>query len=174
MNLSLSFRQHLPPYVLDELERLVAAIRSWGRTVESQGAALRTQYNKTNAALSPVPTFTADVVAGRSYTFEASLFLSADATGGTAFSIAGTCTARLIRYFVFVVNESGNTIESAITVKTLNNVPAGTAGLTLGLCRISGWIEVNTDGTLRLDFAQKTASGTSSLLIGSVLTVREV
>lgn len=138
-----------------------------------QQSRVATQFDKTTATLANITSLTATLVAGKTYEFEANLYFDADATGGDKFAIAGTATATSIIYEIVSVDNStsANTITSRQTALAGS---AGQAGTTAGYCRIKGLITVNAAGTLTAQFAQNTANGTSSILVGSTFVTREM
>lgn len=175
MKLALSFRPHLEPissFLVAELDRIVSAVKTWAATIETKAAIVTSPVDKSDTVFAPALSVSVD--AGRTYEFRAQLFLGSDTTGGQKVRIGGTCAAVWIRYFVLLFNESGNTTDSAITITTLNAANTGTTGLTLGWYQVTGALAVSQAGTLTVDFAQQTANNTSSLLIGSTFTVREL
>lgn len=131
------------------------------------------QFDKTNTTLANVTGLSVNVVAGKSYKFEAVLFVDADVTGGSKYAIGGTATATAIIYQVNLLDNGANayTITSRQTALAGS---AGQAGTTAGLAKIEGVITVNASGTLTVQFAQNAASGTSSVLIGSTFKVNEI
>jgi hypothetical protein len=132
------------------------------------------QFDKaSNTTLSAVTGLTATLVAGKKYRFEAELFVDADATGGSKFTMNGTATATSVIYEIQLLDNttSANTITSRQT--TLGG-SAGQASTTSGFCRISGIIVCNAAGTLIPYFAQNAASGTSSILVGSTFQTQEI
>jgi hypothetical protein len=131
------------------------------------------QFNKTtDTALANITGLSVNVEAGRTYSFEALLFVDADATGGSKYAIAGTATATAIIYEVALIDNATNAFTITSRQTALGGA-AGQAGTTAGLCRISGTITVNAAGTLTVQFAQNASNGTSSVLVGSSFIVRD-
>jgi hypothetical protein len=125
------------------------------------------QFDATaSTALANVPGLSVAVQAGRTYSFEAALFVTPDAVGGAKYAIAGTATATAIIYEITHVSDTGNSITIASRQTALGG-SAGAGGAGTGLCRIKGLITVNAAGTLTVQFAQNAANGTSSVLAGS-------
>lgn len=134
-----------------------------------------TQFDKTNATLTAITGLTRALLAGKTYKFKVVLFVNADVTGGSKYTIGqtGGLTATAI---IFNINLLDNaTMAHTITSRQIAiNGNAGQAGTTAGLCVIEGLITVNVAGSLTVAFAQNAASGTSSVLVGSSLEIEEV
>lgn len=138
----------------------------------SVGAALQVldqDFSKTNTTLANVTgsstNLSFNVDAGATYKFRAVLHITADVTGGLKFAINGTATATSIVNFNHVIGVSAGTVIS-LQSTTLND-PMSTNGVTTYYAVVEGAIKVNAAGTLVVQFAQKTASGTSTVLRGS-------
>jgi hypothetical protein len=132
-----------------------------------------TQFDKTNATLANVTGLTATLGAGKTYKFKAVLFVDCDVVGGQKYAIAGTATATSIIYQI-------NSYDNSTNVNTINSRQtalagsASQAGTTVAYTEITGTITCNATGTLTVQFAQNTASGTSSVLVGSSFTVENI
>lgn len=132
--------------------------------VSAGGKFTSAQFDKTNTTLADVTGLTSEALtAGRTYGFEALLFVDADVVGGSKYAIAGTATATAIKYEVVFISDSANSMVITSRQTALGG-SAGQAGTTAGICRISGAITVNAAGTLTVQFAQNAANGTSSVL----------
>jgi hypothetical protein len=131
--------------------------------VDAGRSFVSSQFDKTNTTLANVTGLTASVAAGKTYNFEALLFVDADVVGGSKYAIAGTATATAIKYEVVFISDSANSMVITSRQTALAG-SAGQAGTTAGICRISGTITVNAAGTLTVQFAQNAANGTSSVL----------
>lgn len=134
-----------------------------------------TQFNKTDANLAVVTGLQVTLRAGLTYKFRALLFVDANLTGGSKYTVGstGTLTATAIIYNINLLDNA----TSAWTITARHTALSGTsgqAGTTAGLCEIEGLITVNAGGDLAVAFAQNTASGTSSVLVGSTLEIEEV
>lgn len=133
------------------------------------------QFDKAaNTTLSDVTGLVSEALtAGRTYTFNAELFVDADVVGGSKYAIAGTATATAIKYeIIMLCDATGATVISSRQTALGGNV--GQVLCTAGLTRITGTITVNAAGTLAVQFAQNVASGTSSVLTMSKLEVRQL
>jgi len=133
-----------------------------------------TQFDKTtDTTLANVTGLTRNVAAGLTYDFTATLYIDADATGGSKFAVGGTATATAIIYSVVLTDEG--TLANTITSRqTALGGAAGQAGTTAGVVTIRGTITVNVAGTLTIQFAQNASNGTSSVLVGSTFSIRQV
>ena len=132
------------------------------------------QFDKTDTTLANVTGLSVNVIAGRTYRFRAVLFVDANSTGGSKYAVSGTATATAIRYHIKAINDSTNTMVITNRQTVLGGSGAGQAGSTGLKVEIEGVITVNAAGTLTVQFAQNAASGTSSVLVGSTLTVEDI
>jgi hypothetical protein len=131
------------------------------------------QFDKASSTtLANVTGLSVNVIAGRTYSFEANLFVNADVTGGSKYSIGGTATATAIIFEIELLDDGTNGLTIADRQTALAGA-SGQAGTTAGRCRIKGLITVNAGGTLTVTFAQNVAGGTSSVLVGSDFIVRD-
>lgn len=136
-----------------------------------------TQFDKAaDAALANVTGLSVTVTAGASYAFEADIFYTADATGGISLALGGTATATSL---IAV----GTTYDQDSAAGTIRDMRKGTAmtstmadhfGQVSLYTRVTGTVTVNAGGTLTIRFAQQSASGTSSVLVGSTLKVMPI
>lgn len=136
--------------------------------LESTVVTLATQFDKTNATLADITGFTFTLVAGKTYHFRAVLHVLGDGTGGSKIAMGGTCTATTIIASGYgLANAGGVTYgrATALASQILANL------LTTQMFIIEGTIIVNAGGTLTVQFAQNSASGTSSVLVGSSFQV---
>lgn len=113
------------------------------------------------------------LVAGKWYTFQAKLFVDADVVGGHKYSIGGTATATSM---IYNVNSISNTTNAYVinTRQTAMGASFGQAGATSIYTEINGTIQVNAAGTFNVEFAQNASSGTSTVLKGSSLFVKQM
>lgn len=132
-----------------------------------------TQFDKTaDTTLANITGLSVTLIAGRTYTFEAILFLTADTVGGSKWAVGGTATATAIRYQIQLFDN----VTNALTINSQQTAiggSSGQAGTTAGLCRIFGTITVNAAGTLTIQMAENASSGTSSVLTGSSFKVND-
>jgi hypothetical protein len=141
-----------------------------GLAVTSEIYRLTADQPSTTTVLAPVSKITANVSAGLEYSFEAVLFITADITGGIKVGIDGTCSATEV-IWEMILNPVGD--AAPLPQTSLGNSEAG-AGFTSYYAVIKGTIKVNAAGTIYPVFAQKIASGTSSVLKGSEFKVELV
>jgi len=139
-----------------------------------QQSRVTTQFDKTtNTTLASITGLTATLVAGKTYRFEANLYIDADVVGGSKYDMSGTATATSIIYELVMVDNTtnANTITSRGTALASS---VGQAGTTAGFVKITGLITVNGAGTLTPRFSQNASSGTSSVLVGSTFETKEI
>lgn len=131
------------------------------------------QFDKTDTTLATVTGLTSqNLKASTPYSFEADLFIDADATGGFKFAIAGTATATSIEYQIMFLDNAADTFTINSRQTALGGSD-GAAGPTAGYCRIKGTILVNAAGTISVQFAQNAANGTSSVRVNSTFRVEK-
>ena len=124
------------------------------------------QFDKTSSTtLSDITGLSHDVEAGFVYAFRATLQTTAAATGGVKFAVSGTATATAISY------EGTLKSTTAIAAKTrataLDTVVGSSTTTTDGTVEIEGVIQVNTTGTLTIQFAQNSSDGTASSVLAN-------
>lgn len=107
------------------------------------------------------------------YTFKASLYVTADATGGHKYAIAGDCIPLVVIFQIISVDKDLNTVVINKTLQILGG-SAGQASATHIYTEITGTIVVDTGGILKVQFAQNASGGAATLLAGSSLEVRKV
>lgn len=139
-----------------------------------QPSATSATFTKTSsAALATVTGLSANLAAGKTYTYEMVLYLTAGATGGVQVDLAGgTATATSL------ISEgqlnAGNTATNNTRSSTLATVMCSAAGATVYTCLINGSIVTNAAGTFAPRFAQNTSNGTpSTVVIGSYMKVTQ-
>ena len=149
------------------------AVDGAGKVIVSSGfgavKVLDADFNKTNTTLADVTgssiNLSHSVDAGATYKFRAVLHIDADATGGLKFALNGTATATNIIYFNQAFGVSAGQVIGLRS--TALNDPKDTNSVTTYYVIIEGSITVNAGGTLGVQFAQKTATGTSTVKRGS-------
>lgn len=135
------------------------------------------QFDKTaDATPANITGLSVDLTAGRTYIFEAHIYMTADATGGINLSIGGTATATNLRAVgqTFDLDSAAGTIRDIRQGIAITSTMADIFGYATFYTRITGTITVNAAGTLTLRFSQQSSSGTSSVLVGSSLRVTPV
>lgn len=130
------------------------------------------QFDKTNTTLANITGLTSTLLAGRTYKFRAVLHTTSNVASGVKFAIAGTCTATAIIYEALVYNAGALAAQTRATA--LATAVGGVTAVTVALCIIEGVITVNAAGTLTVQFADNAGTNTSSVLIGSTLSVDDV
>jgi hypothetical protein len=113
------------------------------------------------------------VAAATTYRFEARLYVTADATGGQKYAVAGTATATAIVYDTIIGDLAGSATGARATALATAASLAGNGNTAFSVV-IRGTITVNAGGTLLIQAAQQSASGTTTVLRGSTFSVQEV
>lgn len=126
----------------------------------------------TDVTLSNVTGFSANLLNGATYTFEAKLYTTSNVAGGVNYAIGGTATASSIIY-EGLTTDAGLTTQSraAAMATSVGNVTAVTAAYTV----ITGTIVCNATGSLTLQFAQNASNASAStILAGSTFIVTRI
>lgn len=129
-----------------------------------------TQFDSTSTNLANVTGLTLTLVAGQTYNFRAFLFVTEDTTGGAKLAVGGTATATTFRASAMIL-ANGAAVEYAVGTSLGSAILSATSAVAANAAIIEGYIVVNAGGTLTIQFAQNSATGTSSVLVGSYLTV---
>lgn len=149
------------------------ATSSWLQITPGESR-VTTQFDATTTTLADITGLTSTLIAGRKYRFRATLFVNADAVGGVKFSVAGTATETSIVYQVNVIRNDTSVFAITSRQTALGGAGVGTAAATAYYVEIVGTIVCNAAGTLRPQFAQNVASGTSSVLVNSTFNVVDI
>ncbi len=133
-----------------------------------------TQFDQTNnTTLANITGLTANVVSGKTYSFEANLYCNANVATGVKVAIAGTATATAITYDTVI-------LDAGVITQPARATALGTAGgvtaVTAPYITIHGTITVNAAGTLTCQFAENAGVSltTSSVLVGSIFSVKQI
>ena len=97
--------------------------------------------------------------------------VAADATGGFKVAINGTATATSVWYNIQAMGVSAGSVIN--TLWTSLGSSSGTNGVTDYFVQIEGYILVNAAGTLTVQFANNSATGTSLCKEGSSFTIAQ-
>lgn len=110
-----------------------------------------------------------------SFDFEAILHVDADVVGGHKYQMAafGGLVASSIIFTVESLDLGTNALVIADRITALAS-PVGVVSGTSLVTKMRGSLTVSTAGTLRVNFAQNAASGTSSVMAGSTFRVRQL
>lgn len=139
-----------------------------------QQSRVSTQFDKTtNTTLASITGLTATLVAGKTYLFTVTLYLTSDVVGGSKFAMNGTATATSIIYEIILLDNTSNA-NTITSRQTALGGSSGQAGTTSGYCVITGTITVNAAGTFTPQFAQNASNGTSSVLVGSDFFLQQI
>ena len=136
-----------------------------------------TQFDVTSSTtLAGITGLSVNVEAGVTYKFEANIWVSPSASGGTKIGMnGGTATATAVIFESLLTEDTSTfTVISSIRYTALNNGNTAVGGT--GYCyRITGSIVVNAAGTFFPSFAQAVSNGTpSSVLVGSTFQIWQV
>lgn len=131
-------------------------------------------FDKTDTTLTNVTGLTADVQTGKTYTFRAAIYVTPSAGGGFKLSVSGTCSASNVIVGATVDNQSAGTVLPGPRVTSLGSTVATATGSSKYYVVIDGTITPSVSGTLTVQFAQASVSGTSSVDIGSSFDVKEL
>ena len=136
-----------------------------------------TQFDKTaDASLANITGLSVTVTSGASYTFQADIFYTANTTGGISLAMGGTATATslIVNGITYDQDSAAGTIRDMRRGPTMTSTLADTFNYTSLYTNVSGTVTVNVGGTLTLRFSQQSATGTSSVLVGSSLQVTPI
>lgn len=130
------------------------------------------QFDRTDATVSSVPGLSLNIAAGQSYSFRAVLWVNYPDGNGIKVGLSGSATATSI--IAEVMFGFGTQAYRRLTRITGLGGTSGDNGVngTAGIVLIDGLITVNAAGTFTVEFAQNTAGGTSSVLVGSYFELR--
>lgn len=121
---------------------------------------------------------TATLIAGLSYIFEATLFLTLGgaSTGGLKIAMSGTSTATNIVYWMDMAQAASTYTSGSVLGTALNTaITGGANNVTQGAAYIKGLITVNAGGTLTLQASQASSTVASTVvLVGSYMKVFQV
>lgn len=126
--------------------------------------------------LATVTGLSANVAAGRTYSFVAELSWTDAAAGGLQLAISGTATATNIIYDGYIIDSAANGIKGNAQATALGTaVASSTTTGTAGHAKVSGTITVNAAGTLLVQAAQNTSNGTATTIKrGSYFIVQDM
>lgn len=183
----------LSQWLVAEFEQITHALNTWSANVTTgtltaeamwvdgyrqpvtQWLAIQEDFSVTSSAtIQAVSKLEAAVVNGRRYAFEAVLFLKGGA-GGYRVDIHGTGLASSVIYHTLMMDNDTDAILVSVHDTVLGSNHAGGATPATAFAIIRGTMRAESDGYLRVGFAQAGASGASSnVLPGSRLQVSEL
>lgn len=135
--------------------------------------ALAAQFDKTDTTLASVTGLTFDLEV-KKYRFKAKLHITAHTTGGQKVAVGGTVVALSIIYEILSFDNGSPGSLRITSRETVIGGDAQSAGQASYYTEIKGVIEVDIAGTLTVQFAQASATGTSSVLALSTFEVEEI
>lgn len=155
------------------LKRAIIEIDAW---ISSLTYRVSTQFDKTSdTTLANVTGLSADVEAGKTYKFSATLYTTSNVAGGVKCAVAGTATATAIIYEAKVLETGVLKVPGTTRATALATAVGDITAVTVATVHVDGLITVNAAGTLTVQFAQNASNGTaSSVLVGSNFSVVEV
>lgn len=139
-----------------------------------QVKSLSAPFDMTDETLEDIPGLSTDVQAGGSYSFQLSLPVNADVSGGYAVALGGSATATLLFGQGFSYDTGSVKLIGAGTYSSLGAAQISEAGTENTYVTMSGSIIVSAAGTFVPQFAQHTRSGTSSVIAGATFEVKRV
>lgn len=143
-----------------------------------QRKVVTTQFDKTNTTLADVTDLSVTIEAGKTYLIDAEVFVAQNTTGASKIALGGTATATNVRAVVSSAAYQGyneiqvNAFASAVEASATS--PGSPPYASTYVFHVRGTITANAGGTLTVQFAQRSATGTSSVAVGSSLVVRRV
>lgn len=138
-------------------------------------AVVTTQFDKNNVTLANVTGLGVAVANARTYQFAATLFTTSDIAGGVKAAInCTTCTASSIIYETAVQQGGANQVIGTSRGAALGTTVGDVTAVTAAVIYIRGTITTSAAGTLNVQFANNAATGTSSVLVGSTLTLQSI
>lgn len=126
------------------------------------------QFDKTNTALANVTGLSITLPVG-TFEFETRLYVAADVAGGIKVGIAGTATSSSVIVQGSVIDNDNSALTSGgeAQATSIGSALVIGSGSTTYFVLIVGTIAVSVGGTITVQFSQQTATGISSVLVGS-------
>jgi hypothetical protein len=143
-----------------------------GWFVDAGNKRASSDFPKTNTTLANITGLSASLQANRTYFFHACLPVDADATGGYKFAVQYSSTVSGIIYNVRAQNNADGSLPLTSREVALGGA-AGAAGGTELFVEIFGTVSTTGAGDLTIQFAQNAANGTSSVLAGASIHVKD-
>jgi len=155
------------------IKRAIQEIDAW---IASLTYRVSTQFDKTSdTTLANVTGLSAEVEAGKTYKFSATLYTTSNVAGGVKCAVSGTATATAIIYEAKVLETGVLKVPGTTRATALDTAVGDITAVTVATVHVDGLITVNAAGTLTVQFAQNASNGTaSSVLVGSNFSVMEV
>lgn len=131
-------------------------------------------FPKTNNVLADIPGLQFDVVRTRSYRLRGELYVDADAVGGLKVDITGSAVLNGIIYQMNFFRNDLLTVQAGKRITVLNSGGISTSGALGYLVTFTGEIDVAVNGSVGLQFAQRGATGISTVLTGSIAAIEDI
>lgn len=132
-------------------------------------SAVSTQYDNTTTTLGNVTGLTCDLIAARTYIFEAELITTSNVGGGVKAAILASGAVTRINYQAIVY--SGTTIAANDRATASGTAVGAVTAVTVATIKITGTVVTSGAITLTVQLAANVAVGTTSALIGSTFHV---
>lgn len=125
---------------------------------------LAADFAKSDTTYATITGFSVDVRAGRTYTVKCYVTMSLNTTGGGKFRFSGTATMTDFGALYQIYNPATNAVISIGGATFAGDINEGiTSGIGAAHMTIFGSFVVNAAGTITFQFAQNSASGTSTV-----------
>jgi hypothetical protein len=157
---------------LSDVANYITALSNLGQSNQY----LATAFSATTTTLAPVTGFSFVAANSGAYHFKALLFFTGDATGGVKFRMQGTALAALYTaQFTLNCNSSGANITNTVETSMAASI-SYSGGCTSLTATIEGVAQITGTGTGSFvpQFAQATASGTSSVNVNSFVEYQKL
>jgi hypothetical protein len=129
------------------------------------------QFDKTNTTLANITGLSATLVDTTTYGFEAMIYVTQDTTGKSKVAMSGTASVSDLRAHVMSTEQTILAVTNLGAITALDSSKATTSTSASTFYLIKGVLTASSNGTLTVQFAQNSATGTSSALVGSYLRV---
>jgi len=124
------------------------------------------QLDRTDTTYTDIPGLSVNLVSGTTYTVEVIVPCSTTAISGVKFQFAGTATASAANGVGVIYHVSGLQVK---LITSITGIVSSNPGfiITDGMFHSTMTIVCNGSGTFKLQFAEQTATGTASALLGA-------
>ena len=133
-----------------------------------------TQFDTTTTTLANITGLTVTLTAGKTYDCTSRLVTTSNIGGGVKFAISGTATATAIVTDAMVDSAGVPVAIGTARALAMNTTVGDVTAVTAATAFLYTTITVNAAGTLTTQFAENAAVATSSVLVGSIMSCREV
>lgn len=152
-----------------------SGVLSWASaSAGASWAVVASQFDKTDATLADVTGLSVNVSSSKIYKFRATLYVNQNTTGLSKVAMSGTATSTYIIFQVSQVRTPGGATNGLDRITALDTSSSTFGASATIAILIDGTFSVNAGGTFKLQFAQDSANGTSSVLVGSTFSVEQI